>query len=577
MGRRIFCIFAVRELYDYPIMKFNSFDMRYGRILVALTTVIAFLVGCDIQKPDDEHQVEKSPELRVSPLENTISAAGGEVSLVLTANMDWTVTGAPDWLTVSPTSGEGSLYKQTIVVTAAANEGTQREAVLSFAIEDLIKEVKVVQLNKYGSDASSNTIFFESFKKGIGDFTINDVNRPESLAAVWEHSSQYSCMKATAYSNNKNLASESWLVSPEIDLSGLSSAYFTFEHAGMYFGTVSNEATAWISKDGGEWVQLQIADDDYPTNWGFISAGNWDLADYLGSKVKFGFKYSSTATKAGTWEVRNVEIVAGAYGDDALPQIDPTKTSWMELPATDNEGLDYIAHRFEMGGEIYRNYSFGWSRKDLVSVWVAYPLNKTYTNSVVQRNDDAWAYDPVLGKKLSSAPFSYYAGDYARGHQLPSADRLCSDEANKQTFYGSNIAPQLNEHNEGIWVNLENHVRDIANASDTTYVVTGCLVEGATETSTDSDGKTITIPTAFYKALLRYEAGAENEWTCAGFFTEHKNYTDKSLKAIAMSIDELEEKTGFDFFVHLADKIGKEKADALEAQDPKTVAVWKLN
>ena len=44
-----------------------------------------------------------------------------------------------------------------------------------------------------------------------------------------------------------------------------------------------------------------------------------------------------------------------------------------------------------------------------------------------------------------------------------------------------------------------------------------------------------------------------------------------------MSIDELEEKTGFDFFVHLADKIGKDKADALEAQNPVDEAIWKLN
>ena len=106
--------------------------------------------------------------------------------------------------------------------------------------------------------------------------------------------------------------------------------------------------------------------------------------------------------------------------------------------------------------------------------------------------------------------------------------------------------------------------------------MTGCLVEGATEFSTDSDKKTITIPVAFYKALLRYQKGAENEWSCAGFYTDHKQYTNNNLKDVAMSIDELEKKTGFDFFVNLADKIGKEKADALEALDPATVAIWNL-
>jgi hypothetical protein len=58
-------------------------------------------------------------------------------------------------------------------------------------------------------------------------------------------------MKATAFANPNNYASESWLISPEIQLpSGKS--YLTFEHAGGFFGTSSNEATVWISKNGGD-------------------------------------------------------------------------------------------------------------------------------------------------------------------------------------------------------------------------------------------------------------------------------------------------------------------------------------
>ena len=230
-----------------------------------------------------------------------------------------------------------------------------------------------------------------------------------------------------------------------------------------------------------------------------------------------------------------------------------------------------------MNNKAYRNYSFAWSQKDLVSVWLAYPLCKTYTNKTLNRTD-AWNYDPILGPELSSAPFSGYAGDYARGHQVPSADRLCCREANEQTFYGTNIAPQLNEHNEGIWSNLENRIRDIANASDTTYVVTGCVVKGSNELTTDSAGKTMTVPVAFYKAVLRYEKNASvNVWTAAGFYTEHKKYSNNDLKAVAMSIDQLEEMTGYDFFVNLAGKIGEAEAAAVEAQDPTMYSsIWKF-
>jgi endonuclease G len=149
--------------------------------------------------------------------------------------------------------------------------------------------------------------------------------------------------------------------------------------------------------------------------------------------------------------------------------------------------------------------------------------------------------------------------------------------ANEQTFYGTNIAPQLNGHNTSIWKALEDKARSIASAADTLYVVTGCIVEGATEYSTDTSGKKITIPVAFYKAWLRYKAdGGNDKWIAAGFYTEHKKYTNNDLSAVAMSIDELEQKTGFDFFVNLKDEIGAEAAAAVEAQDPTKNAVWGL-
>lgn len=549
--------------------------MKWITTAFVAVAAVSMAFSCDEPAPEP---VKKNPELKVTPAEpDAISAAGGELTLSLMANMDWTVSGMPEWLTVSPISGAASNYKQDVKVTAQKNASGAREATLTFTIDGAAADVKIKQLHAFDPSAPANALFYETLEKGIGSFTIQDVKVPEQLGFVWEYSSQYKCMKATAYENSttNNYESESWLISPDIDLTAVSDAYLTFEHAGGYFGTASEEATVWIAKAEGEWEPLVIEKNNYPTSWTFIEAGNWDLKAYVGNTVKLGFKYSSTAKKAGTWEVRNVMVLSGKHEDAVVPEIDPTKTQWMELPATDNDAYGYYSHSFSMKDKVYRNYSFAWSQDDLVSVWVAYPLNKTYTDKVVDRTD-AWAYDPILGSDRSSAPFSYYAGDYARGHQLPSADRLCCREANEQTFYGTNIAPQLNEHNEGIWSKLEDKVRSVANASDTTYVVTGCTVADATEFSEDSDKKQITIPTAFFKAVLVYKKGAEQEWTSAGFFTEHKKYSSNDLKPISMTIDELEEKTGLDFFVNLTDKIGADKAAEVEAQVPAESSVWGL-
>ena len=553
--------------------------MKWINWLVAIVAVSVLAVSCEQTNKDSGTTTPKPAKVEISPSKlDQISANGGSIKINLTANRDWKVTGVPQWLTVSPDSGASSLYKQEIVITAEENKGGVREAVLKFTAEDASKEVKISQGHSFGAGAPENAIFYEALETNMGSFTLNEVEVPQGLSAVWQHTTQYKCMKATAYFNNTNYASESWLISPEIDLAGYADAYFTFEHAGQYFGDITQEATVWISKDGGEWTQLLIDPDDYPASWTFMSAGEWDLSAYIGSKVKFGFKYSSTANKAGTWEVNKVAVIAGKSSRAPLEDVDPAKTQWMELPATDNSSYSYFSHRFKMDDKVYRNYSFAWSQKDLVSVWVAYPLSKPYLQKNVDRQD-TWAYDPHLGKELSSAPFSYYADDYARGHQLPSADRLCCKEANSQTFYGTNIAPQLNEHNEGIWSNLENYVRTkVAAVSDTTYVVTGCVVEGSQEFTTDSDKKTMTVPVAFYKALLRYQKGGDPEWAAAGFYTEHKNYgsAKNDLKAISMSIDERETLPGHDFFVNLEGKIGKEAAASIEATDPSPVSIFNL-
>ena len=260
-------------------------------------------------------------------------------------------------------------------------------------------------------------------------------------------------------------------------------------------------------------------------------------------------------------------------GDNGSGDADLTKTGWLELPAMDNPNLGYYAHHFKMNGNTYRNYSFGWSQKDRVALWVAYPLCKLYTNGSAGRTN-AWALDPLLGND-SAAPFGGYAGDYARGHQLPSADRQCCYDANAQTFYGTNMTPQLNEHNERIWADLESKVRGYANTSDTTYVVTGVMVSSSSEIQKDSYGNNVTVPDAYFKAVLKYsKASTLGQWNAIGFYYEHEPYVGSPTKSHSVSIDELEKMPGLDFFVNLPAKIGEDQAAKLEAADPANSSVW---
>ena len=334
----------------------------------------------------------------------------------------------------------------------------------------------------------------------------------------------------------------------------------------------------------GDWT-LALLSDEGDVGWASL-----DVNAGSGNKTNVKLSYETNAT-AGSRELRIVldngkawtgcSMVQLAYGQEQnptpepepMPDVDLAKMGWLELPAMDNPNIGYYSHSFSMNGKTYRNYSFGWSQKDRVALWVAYPLCKFYTNKTVDRTN-AWALDPLLGED-SAAPFGGYAGSYARGHQLPSADRLCCYEANAQTFYGTNMTPQLNAHNEGIWSDLEGKVRSIANNSDTTYVVTGVIVSASSKKEKDSYDKSVTIPDAYFKVLLRYgKSSTLGQWNAAAFYLEHRTYSGSIGKEHSMSVDELEELTGFDFFVNLPAKVGADQAAKIEAVDPAGVALW---
>lgn len=165
--------------------------------------------------------------------------------------------------------------------------------------------------------------YVEEFATGIGSFVINDVKLGEGLTNVWRHDASYKYMKASAFVNQKNIPSESWLVSPTIDLKNETEAYLNFSHCiSKYFGTVSEEATLWIQVVGGEWEQIEIKYPTIETNKNFSSwldVQDIDLKKYVGKEIKVGFKYVSTDKNAGTWEIKNVKVVkATAAGVNAI-------------------------------------------------------------------------------------------------------------------------------------------------------------------------------------------------------------------------------------------------------------------
>lgn len=188
----------------------------------------------------------------------------------------------------------------------------------------------------------------------------------------------------------------------------------------------------------------------------------------------------------------------------------------------------------------HAHYSLGYEEAWEQPRWVAYRLApERLTGPRVRRTDD---FRPDPDVRTGSAERSdYRRSGYSRGHLVPAGDMVFSQEAMSETFYYSNLAPQLAAHNGGIWRELEETTRDWVRAKGPTYVVSGPIVDsGAPAIGSNR----VAIPRAFYKVLL-----TENGEGIA-FVVPHEVQT-LPLGAFAKTIDEVEVTTGLDFFPEL--------------------------
>lgn len=270
-----------------------------------------------------------------------------------------------------------------------------------------------------------------------------------------------------------------------------------------------------------------------------------------------------------------LDVPGGAGPGEAIEQ-----AHWLELPETSaTDGLDFFSRSCSIDGKALRNYSYYWDYTNRVSHWVAYPLCGVYLGN--SGRSEAWGYDPFLpASKQSnvSGGFRKVEDDwYDRGLQLPSADRTANDELNATTFYSTNITPQDSKFAGGVWATLEGKIRDWAAKSDTLYVVSGCVTDGATHYVYDRSNNKVTVPAAYFKAVLRYSKDitqGDRGFMAAAFWYNHDSYPDYFSKSESMSVKDLEEKLGYKLFVNLDEVVGVNVANSIKSEKPSLVNWW---
>lgn len=236
--------------------------------------------------------------------------------------------------------------------------------------------------------------------------------------------------------------------------------------------------------------------------------------------------------------------------------------NWLELASIKEDGTRYVVNTTYAGEK--RNYTVFYDTEMMAPLWTAYPLNNSHMSS---GRINTWTFNPSISedRQIQVCDGSYSIENYARGHMCPNGSRNNNETMQQQTFYVTNQVPQIhNGFNNGIWKNLESAVQTLGK-NEEIFVTTGVSFRKGNETPqiqyispAKHPDQQVPIPPYFYKLVLRvkYVAASVTDASCTAFWFEHKAYeSGDDFDNYRKSVDQVEEWTGFDFFVNLPDEI----------------------
>lgn len=202
----------------------------------------------------------------------------------------------------------------------------------TFSIKNTLTS-KTVKLNlyktsySYGSYADTkHTYMNEPMDKESKRFTMQNVLLPEGSNYVWKHDAERKYYKASSFIGGKNYASESWLVSDEIDFTNANKPVMNFDVAMNYLneGNFTDHFALKVSEDYADdvttakWTDLAFDNSGLGTSWAFKTISGLDLSAYKGKKIHIAFQYKGTDACAPTAEIRNLKIIEPNYWDVCL-------------------------------------------------------------------------------------------------------------------------------------------------------------------------------------------------------------------------------------------------------------------
>ena len=219
-----------------------------------------------------------------------------------------------------------------------------------------------------------------------------------------------------------------------------------------------------------------------------------------------------------------------------------------------------------VNGELvhHKYYSLSYLEKYEQAEWVAYRMTEDVMNGPYVKRQDDFRPDPKVSTASADLP-DYKRSGYDRGHMVPAGDMNFDELAMSETFFMSNMSPQVHSFNGGLWRELEEQTRDWVRQFNTLNIVTGPIFN---KEPLDYIGPNdVAVPAAYFKVLM-----TEGKTPRAVGFVMSNESSDKHLSDFMVSVDEVEKQTGLDFFNGM---LGQKEEERLESYIDKKA--WDVN
>lgn len=229
----------------------------------------------------------------------------------------------------------------------------------------------------------------------------------------------------------------------------------------------------------------------------------------------------------------------------------------------DAQGINFVTEwDYQLGSQRWSCYQMHRSNGGWEGKWNRYDntsLNPSYLTDPDNKEKRKYPWDADLDLQYYTPIDNYYRSGYDHGHICPAGDRSYSFLADKQTFYMTNMQPQRNKFNAGHWAKLEGQVRNWAGADgvENLYVCKGATID-KNEYIIEKINGSLIVPKYFFCALLLKNSLG---YKTIAFWMENENVnlSKENLGKFAISVDELEHRTGIDFFCNLPDNIEEDR------------------